>query len=156
MNNDTTFIGKSTKIVLTRQQMQAFFDRRDDAFSRRDAAAFSIFYAERAVVESPTAGGTVQGLAAIAEITRAWFMGFPDVSLTRRALVIDGEHAVWIGEVRGTDTGGFLGLEATGKPFQLPIVMVCRVEDGAIVHEQRIYDFSGMLMQIGVLKAKPI
>jgi steroid delta-isomerase-like uncharacterized protein len=155
MKDDTTFIGKSTRIVLTRQQMQVFFDRRDDAFRRHDTAAVTTFYAEQAVVESPTAGGTVQGRAAIAQITQAWFLGFPDVSLTRRMLVIDGESAVWIGEVRGTDTGGFLGLEATGKPFQLPMVMVCRLEGDLIVHEQRIYDFSGMLMQIGVLKAKP-
>jgi hypothetical protein len=27
--------------------------------------------------------------------------------------------------------------------------------DGAVVHERRIYDFTGMLVQIGVLKAKP-
>jgi len=156
MKDDTTFIGQSTRIVLTREQMLTFFARRDDAFSRSDPAAVTAGYAEQAVVESPTAGGTVQGRAAIEEITRAWFSGFPDISITRRMLVIDGERAVWIGDVRGTDTGGFLGLEATGKPFQLPIVMVCRFEEDLIVHEQRIYDFSGMLMQIGVLKAKPL
>jgi predicted ester cyclase len=70
--------------------------------------------------------------------------------------VIDGERAVWIGEVHGTDTGGFMGLAATGKPFQLPIVMVCTLKDGVIVREQRIYDFTGMLVQIGLLKAKPL
>jgi hypothetical protein len=32
---------------------------------------------------------------------------------------------------------------------------VCQVADGLIVHERRIYDFTGMLVQIGVLKAKP-
>jgi hypothetical protein len=35
------------------------------------------------------------------------------------------------------------------------MVTVCRVADGLIVHERRIYDFTGMLVQIGVLKAKP-
>jgi steroid delta-isomerase-like uncharacterized protein len=156
MKDNTTFIGKSGGIVLTRQQMHAFFARRDDAINRRDVAAVTALYDEHAVVESPTAGGTVQGRAAVEEITRAWFSGFPDVSLTRQTLVIDGDCAVWIGDVRGTDTGGFMGLPATGKPFQLPIVWVCRLKDGLIVHEQRIYDFSGMLMQIGVLKAKPV
>jgi len=57
--------------------------------------------------------------------------------------------------VSGNDTGGFLGLAPTGKPFRLPMVMVCALKDGAIVREQRIYDFTGMLIQIGVLKAKP-
>jgi hypothetical protein len=36
------------------------------------------------------------------------------------------------------------------------MVFVCTLDDGLVVHEQRIYDFTGMLMQIGVLKAKPM
>jgi len=132
------------------------FARREQALARRDAVAVTALYADDAVVESPTAGGTVRGRKAIEEITRAWFTGFPDVTFTSGALTIDGDRAVWIGEVRGTDTGGFLGLAPTGKPFRLPMVMSCTVRDGAIAHEQRIYDFTGMLMQIGVMKAKPM
>ena len=63
---------------------------------------------------------------------------------------------MWIGEVRGTDTGGFMGLPPTRKPFRVPMVMLCTVKDGYIVREQRIYDFTGMLMQIGLLKGKPL
>jgi len=37
----------------------------------------------------------------------------------------------------------------------LPMVFVCRVADGFVTHERRIYDFTGMLVQLGVLKAKP-
>jgi ketosteroid isomerase-like protein len=140
---------------MTRQQVEALFARRDSAHSLRDVAAVTALYAEDAVVESPTAGGRVEGRAAIEEITRTWFSGFPDVIFTRTTLVVDGDRAVWIGDVRGTDTGGFMGLARTDKPFRLPMVMVCRLKDDVIVHEQRIYDFSGMLMQIGILKAKP-
>lgn len=140
---------------MTHGQIQALFERRDDAFARRDAEEVTMHYADDAVVESPTAGGTVRGRPAINEITRAWFTGIPDVALTRSDLVVDGDRAVWIGVARGTDTGGFMGLAPTNKPFQLPMVMVCTLKDGYIAHEQRIYDFTGMLMQIGVLKAKP-
>jgi uncharacterized protein (TIGR02246 family) len=141
---------------MTRQQVEDLFARRDQTHSARDAKGVAGLYSEDAVVESPTAGGAVRGRAAISEVTRAWFSGFPDVVFTRKTLVIDGDYAVWIGEVRGTDTGGFMGLPPTGKPFRLPMVMLCTVKDGAIVHEQRIYDFTGMLIQIGVMKAKPI
>ena len=48
-----------------------------------------------------------------------------------------------------------MGVPATRKPFRLPIVFLCTLEDGLIVHERRIYDFTGLLVQIGVLKAKP-
>ena len=142
-------------IQMTREQIQTLFDRRDDAFTHRDAEAVTSNYSDDSVVESPTAGGTVRGRLAINEITRAWFAGMPDVTLTRTHLVVDGDRAVWIGVARGTDTGGFMGLAPTNKPFQLPMVMVCTVKDGYITHEQRIYDFTGMLVQIGVLKARP-
>jgi len=141
---------------MTREQIENLFARRDSAIKNRDAAAVTSLYANDAVVESPTAGGTVKGRNAIEEVTRAWFDGFPDVIFTKATLVIDGNRAVWIGDIHGTDTGGFMGLPPTNKPFRLPIVFDCTLEDGRIVREQRIYDFTGMLLQIGVLKAKPI
>lgn len=90
------------------------------------------------------------------EITQAWFVGFPDVVIATDQIIIDGDRVVWIGETWGTDTGGFFGLPPTGKPFKLPMVILCTVTDGLIVRERRIYDFTGMLVQIGVLKAKPV
>jgi len=141
---------------MTRQQVEDLFTRRDRAINRRDAAGWTVIYAQDAVVESPTAGGAVMGRKAIEDVTRTWFEGFPDVTFTSTMLVIDGDHVVSIGEVRGTDTGGFMGLPPTNKPFRLPMVFVCTLDDGLVVHEQRIYDFTGMLMQIGVLKAKPM
>ena len=141
---------------MTRQQVETLFARREQALARRDVTGVSAVYSADAVVESPTAGGTVQGRKEIENVTRAWFTGFPDVVFSTRSLAIDGEIAVWMGEVGGTDTGGFMGLPPTNKPFRVPMVTQCTVKDGAIVHEKRIYDFTGMLVQIGVLKAKPI
>jgi hypothetical protein len=37
----------------------------------------------------------------------------------------------------------------------LPAVFFYQFENGKIVRERRIYDFTGLLVQIGVLKAKP-
>jgi hypothetical protein len=34
-------------------------------------------------------------------------------------------------------------------------VWLCQLGEGQIVHSRFIYDYSGMLIQIGVLKAKP-
>ena len=141
---------------MTRKQVEALMVRREHAQSQHDAAGMTALYSDDVVVDSPMAGGTVRGRAANEDVNRAWATAFPDVSYTRKALLIDRDRAVWIGEVRGTDTGGFMGIAATGKPFQLPIVFLYTVKDDAIVHEQRIYDFTGMLIQIGVLKAKPL
>jgi hypothetical protein len=48
-----------------------------------------------------------------------------------------------------------MGLPPTGRAFALPMIMLWTLHDRRIVHERRMYDFIGMLVQIGMLKAKP-
>jgi steroid delta-isomerase-like uncharacterized protein len=141
---------------MTREETTALFAKRLDAMNRHQAGDLATFYAQDCVVESPTAGGVVQGLPTVEAIDRAWLTGFPDVVLTTEDLLIDGEQIAWIGRFGGTDTGGFMGLPPTGKAFALPMVMLATLHDRHIVHERRIYDFTGMLVQIGILKAKVI
>ena len=139
---------------MTREDIAALFVRRQDAVERRDADALAALHAEDGVVESLMAG-TVKGRAAIAEVYRAWYKAFPDIIMTTDDLIIDGNRAVLVHSVMGTDTGGFMGLPPTGRPFRLSIIYLCVLKDGAIQHERRIYDFTGLLVQIGVLKARP-
>ncbi len=37
----------------------------------------------------------------------------------------------------------------------MPAVFFYQLENGKIVRERRIYDFTGLLVQIGVIKARP-
>jgi len=37
----------------------------------------------------------------------------------------------------------------------MPVIILFTVRDEHILHERRVYDFTGLLVQIGVLKAKP-
>jgi predicted ester cyclase len=48
-----------------------------------------------------------------------------------------------------------MGLPPSGKRFSLPVVFMFTFVDGLIAHERIVYDFTGMLVQIGLLKAKP-
>ena len=83
------------------------------------------------------------------------FHAFADMTSRTESLLIDGDRVVQVLTLSGTDTGGLMGMAPSGKPALLPMVIVCRVAGGLIAHERRIYDFTGMLVQIGVLKAKP-
>ena len=139
---------------MTREEIVGLLDRRLKAYNDHNVAAFAATYAETAVVESP-AGGTHQGRAAIGAVIEAFLDALNDATLTEDDLVIDGDRVVQVCTLSGTDTGGFMGMAPSGKPAMLPIVVVSRVADGLIVQERRVYDFTGMLVQIGVLKAKP-
>jgi steroid delta-isomerase-like uncharacterized protein len=139
---------------MTRDQIADLFDRRTKATNEHDVEALADLYAEDAVVESPL-GGTHQGRAAIAAVAAAFLGALSDATFTQDDLIIDGDRVVQVLTLSGTDTGGFMGMAPSGKPALLPMVVVCRVADGLITHERRIYDFTGMLVQIGVLKARP-
>ena len=140
--------------ALTRDETIALFDRRQDAFDNMDADALSRDYAEECVVDSPAAG-TLRGAAAVDRARRAWFEAFPDLKYRTERVVIDGNHVMQLLTLEGTDIGGFMGLEPSGKSFKAPAVFVYEFRDRKIVRETRIYDFTGVLIQIGLLKAKP-
>jgi steroid delta-isomerase-like uncharacterized protein len=140
---------------MTREEIVAFFDRWQTAMNRQDVASFTALYAADCVVESPTAG-TVRGPAAVGEVSRTWFQAFPDLKVTLDDVIIDGDRIVEVFTFAGTDTGGFMGVPPTGKPFRVPMVLINILKDDKIQQERRIYDFTGLLVQIGVLKAKPV
>ena len=58
--------------------------------------------------------------------------------------------------IEGAHMGEIMGMPATGRPFHLAVVFLYELRDHKIVRERRIYDFTGLLLQIGVLKAKPV
>jgi len=139
---------------MTRQQMLAFFKHREDAHDDLDAAALAADYADHAVIESPTAG-VHTGPEAAERTFRVIFSAFLDLTTKVESLIIDGNSAVKVVSLEGTHIGEFLGLAPTGKRFIMPAVFFYQLENGKIVRERRIYDFTGLLVQIGVLKAKP-
>ena len=139
---------------MTRQQMLEFFKHREDAYDDLDAAALGADYADHAVIESPTAG-VHTGPEAAERTFRVIFSAFLDLTTKVESLIIDGNSAVTVVSIEGTHIGEFLGLPPTGKRFIMPAAFFYQLENGKIVRERRIYDFTGLLIQIGVLKAKP-
>jgi steroid delta-isomerase-like uncharacterized protein len=145
----------AANVAMTREHITALFEQRRQALTRHDAATLANLHAEKGLLESPTAGGTVCGRAAIERVYQAWFAAFPDFVFAADDVLVDGDRVVEVATISGTDSGGFMGLPPTDKPFHVPMINLCTVKDGHIVHERRVYDFTGLLVQIGVLKAKP-
>ena len=140
---------------MTRSDIQDLIVRFQAAWDRRDVEALTNFHTEDCVVESPFAGGQARGREAIARAYEAFFHAFPDVTLQNEEPLIDGNRVVLIARMSGTDRGGFLGLQPTGRAVDFPLVLIYQVDDGLIVRERRIYDFTGLAVQVGAIKAKP-
>jgi len=69
--------------------------------------------------------------------------------------VIDGDRAVVVFTFTGTHTGLLFGMQGSGETLVFRGVSVYKVADGQIVHEQRIFDFTGFLMNLGIITARP-
>jgi len=139
---------------MTRDDILALFERRRQDWSRHDAAALAADHDEGCTVESPAAG-VLSGRQAIEGVYRGWFAAFPDLELATDEVVIDGDRVAVAATVTGTHAGEFLGLAASGRRFKFRAMFMFVLRDARIVHERRIYDFTGLLVQIGVLKTRP-
>lgn len=126
-----------------------------DAWRRRDLHALADLYSDTAVMESPMAGGTIMGREAILTSQDALWAAFPNMVSTFEPPLLDDERLAFVVEVAGTHAGVMMGLPPTGRPFRFNLVFLFDLREGRIIRDRRIYDFTGFLIQIGVLKAKP-
>jgi steroid delta-isomerase-like uncharacterized protein len=140
---------------MTREEVAAIIKRRTDALNSHDVDAVTAIYSKGCTVESPLAAGTLQGRQAIAKVYQSLFDAFPDLNFAPEVVLIEGDAFSVSAILTGTSTGGFMGLPPSGKPIRVPVVTVGTVSDGEIATERRVYDVTGMLVQAGVLKARP-
>jgi steroid delta-isomerase-like uncharacterized protein len=140
---------------VTRDQIEAMFARRYEALSRLDADALADDCSEDCIVESPLAGGAAVGRAAMTKVYAAFFRAFSNLTFHREAQVINLDRAAGLFQVSGTHTGEFMGMAPTGRSVNFPMAVFYDLRDGVIVRERRVYDFTGLLIQVGALRVKP-
>ena len=124
------------------------------AWGRRDPSALAANHSLDGVVESPMFA-TLRGRPAIEDAYRAYFTSFPDSEAAIDAIVIDPPQVAVFMTVHATHVNEFFGVPGTHRRVEITSSRLMRFENGLIMHERRIYDFTGLLVQVGVLRAKP-
>ena len=140
---------------MTRKEIRAFFARRDEVWQRHDYAALVTDHAEDGEVDSPFSG-KLKGRAAIEKVYRDWFASFPDAAYSTQHLLIDRNKVAQFVIMTGTQRGDFCGLAPTGKRFEVRCAFFFVFAKGKIAREIRVYDLTGVLVQLGVFNAKPM
>ena len=140
--------------TLARAELQAALDRLQEAVNRRDPDAIAACHTPNGIVESPMFA-TLRGRKAIEEAQRAFFTSFPDAATTVDATLIDPPHVGVFLTMNATHVNEFFGLPGTGRRIEVRMARLMRMEGDLVAHETRIYDFTGVLVQVGVLRAKP-
>lgn len=140
---------------MTRDDVDRFLARRDRAWFDRDPAGLAADYADACVVESPTHGRQTSR-EAVRTVYATWFDAFPDLRLEREDVLVDGDRVALVFRATGTHTKPFGVVPASGRTLEIRGVFLLTFRDGQIVHEKRYYDSTSLLLQIGVLKARPV
>jgi steroid delta-isomerase-like uncharacterized protein len=140
--------------VMTREAIETLLAQRDVLWRRRDSAGLAKAHAEGGVVESPMFG-VIRGRPAIERSYAELFRAFPDSAIDIQGLLVDGDQAVQLFKWHATHSEEMFGLPASGRQFTIQGAQVYKFEAGHIIHERRIYDFTGLLIQIGVLRPRP-
>lgn len=139
---------------MTRQEISAFFADRQARWDAHDAEALAADHADDGSVQSPM-HGTRRGRHAIAGSYRALFEAFPDWKFVGDELIIDGDRVAQAFSAEATHVGDFMGLAGTNRRFRIQGVRIYDMAGGQIQAERRLYDFTSLLIQIGVLRSKP-
>jgi steroid delta-isomerase-like uncharacterized protein len=138
----------------TRAEIDHLFQMRTKAWRSRDPRALAATHAAEGRVSSPIFG-KVDGRKAIEQSYRELFTRFADWTLEGELIIVDGHRVAQVFEAHATHTSEFYGLAATGRRFTLQGVLIFEVEAGQIASERRIYDFTGLVVQLGLIKARP-
>lgn len=139
---------------MTRDDVVRFLEERQRHWAARDGDLLAGQHAINGTVNSPMFG-KLSGRAAIANSYHRLFEAFPDWSLNPDELIIDGDRVAQPFSATATHVGEFMGLAGTKRRCQIQGVRLMRFADGLIADERRLYDFTMLLMQIGVLRSKP-
>jgi steroid delta-isomerase-like uncharacterized protein len=139
---------------MTHEAAVKFFAEQQDEWNRRDSEALTRRHAEDGTIISPIFRN-VHGRAEILASYQSLFATFPDWQYVCQQLLVDGGRIAQEFTVRATHSGTFMGLPPTGRKFDIRGVLLFEMKDDLIAHERRYYDFTGLLIQLGILRSKP-
>jgi steroid delta-isomerase-like uncharacterized protein len=141
--------------AMTRADLERLLDQYLNAVNRHDRQAVGALYSADCRIESPLFA-SLQGRAALESSYEQFFAIFPDIEFKRESTVIDPPTMAVTTLNTARHEGEIFGLAPTHKRIEFRLVWLVTVgEDGLIAAERRVYDFTGLLVQLGVLRAKP-
>jgi predicted ester cyclase len=97
--------------------------------------------------------GDVHGREDIREMVEHIRAGIPDFSATVEDVLAEDDRVAMRVTLRGTHDGGeFMGLEPTGRTFEVPNMVITRLEDGRIAERWQVADNLMMMNQLGAVE----
>jgi len=139
---------------MTRAEVDALLERHRGSFASRDPDRLASDHIEDGTFSSPAAG-TVSGRKHIREVYEYWLEAFPDMVFTWRDPIVEDNHVALFWHFSGTLSGKFYGDAKAGTRVEFKGAAEYVLSPGGIVSADHVFDFTGTLVNAGVLKVKP-
>jgi steroid delta-isomerase-like uncharacterized protein len=97
--------------------------------------------------ELPGLPNTRQGVRQFFEMFRG---AFPDLKMSPEDIIAEGDKVVIRARLQGTHSGEFMGIPATGKKIDLPVIDIMRFQGGKAIEHWGAMDSGMMMQQLGV------
>lgn len=142
---------------MTSDEIRSVVDRFVRAWEKQDIKALGACYTLDCTVVSPIFH-TVKGRAQVERSYADLFRAFANPNVRVDDLVLcpgDPARAVIVWTMQAIHAGEIFGMPGSGKRIERTAAYILTFRDELIASERRVYDFTHMLMQLGVLKARP-
>jgi steroid delta-isomerase-like uncharacterized protein len=122
-----------------------------DGINRGDYAVVESLVADDFVdhEEIPGIPPNRDGVRQFFETMHSAFSGF---RVNVEDMIAEGDKVVVRATIQGTHTGEFLGIPATNKQVNVPVVDIVRVRDGKAVEHWGVTDMGALMVQLGVVQ----
>lgn len=95
----------------------------------------------------------VKGIDSARAFYANFITGFSNIQFTMKDVFGQGDKLVKHWNFKGTHTGNFFGIPATGKSVDLDGSTIVLMRDGKIAEEQDFYDNLDFMTQLGIIPA---
>jgi steroid delta-isomerase-like uncharacterized protein len=91
------------------------------------------------------------GREANRELWKRFYAAMPDMEVTQEDLIISGDRVIGRYIYRGTQTGEFMGIPASGSAIEMRSIDIWRVDDGMFVEHWDELNVLEVFQQMGVI-----
>jgi steroid delta-isomerase-like uncharacterized protein len=102
-------------------------------------------------VDHTVSPGQAPGPAGARQLYEVFRTAFPDLRVEIHDLVADRDLVAVRTTMVGTSQGPLMGAPPTGKPVQIPAMVMVRVRAGRLVARWEQSDLLGLMLQLGVI-----
>jgi C-1 hydroxylase len=132
---------------MTIEQNKNLVNRVVELWNRRDLDAFFEVLSPEYIEHLSTGDVTLKQLKKYAG---TFFTAFPDIKITVKEMVAEGDRVAALVNWKATHKGEYLGIPATGKKIDISVAMIIKIRAGKWVEFWNVTDI-GLAEQLGAV-----